>query len=106
MRDLVRSATPQKFDAVVRTLTTSLMSLGLVATLIARVLTYGNSTQPTYLDLVLVSLTSSIVSFYVAGHVATNTASLEEERLRDATSQSEASALRSEAAAPKREERP
>jgi hypothetical protein len=48
----------------------------------------------------LFSLTGGAVGFFFGGHVAQNTAALEEQRQVKATDAAEASALRSEAAAP------
>lgn len=91
--------TPQKLDSFVRTVTTSALALGLVGALIARAVTIGASATPGYLDLVIVTLASSIVSFYMGGHVAQNTAAVEETRQREATKSAQASADRSEASA-------
>lgn len=96
--------TPQKFDSLIRTLTSSLLALGLVGALIARAVV-GGGMQPTYLDLVIVTLASSIVSFYMGGHVAQNTAAVEETRQRIATEAAESSAVRSEQSAVRSEKK-
>ena len=92
-----RDLTPQKLDSVVRSLTTSLLALSLVAAVIYLAVT-SNGVQLTPLQIALVAWAGIVVGFYFGGHVAQNTAALEEARLIKATDASEAPAIRSEAA--------
>ena len=93
---------PQKLDSVVRSLTAALLACSLVGVVLYLALTVTeglNGVQAT-----LVGWAGVVVGFYFGGHVAQNTAALEEARQQTATAASEASALRSEAAAPPRPE--
>lgn len=97
--------TPQRVDSVVRTITTSILAIILVASIAYEALTGAGGDSPTWAQAGVFGLASAVVGFYFGGHVAQNTAALEEARQVQATAASEASALRSEAAAPPREGR-
>jgi hypothetical protein len=97
-----REATPQKLDSVVRTITTALLALTLVGAVIYLAVTIDPTRGLSSLQAVLVGWAGVVVGFYFGGHVAQNTAALEEARQVKATDTAEASALRSEAAADRR----
>jgi uncharacterized membrane protein YfcA len=99
----MRQMTPQKFDSFVRTSTTSMLALLLVGATVLLAFTGAPDDRLSGLQAVLVGWAGVIVGFYFGGHVAQNTAGLEEARQLAATSASEASAVRSESAATKSE---
>ncbi len=91
-------ATPQKFDSVVRTVTSSVLALSLVGCVIyLSVSVKQPSLSP--LQAGVFGWAGVVVGFYFGGHVAQNTAALEEARQIKATDASEASAVRSEESA-------
>lgn len=94
-----RGATPQKFDSVVRTATAALLALTLVAAVTYIAIVGQPGDRLSAAQAVLVGWAGIVVGFYFGGHVAQNTAALEETRQIAATAASEASALRSEASA-------
>src|SRR5690348_11146038 len=93
-----RDWTPQKFDSIVRTITTSVISLALVTAVILETV-LNNHASLTPLDASLVGWAGIVIGFYYGGHTAQNTAALEEQRLLRTADASEASAMRSELAA-------
>ncbi len=95
-------SSPQKFDSTVRTITASLLALGLVAAMIFLAIT--GTTQTAAIEAVKAA-GLIVVGFYFGGHVAQNTAALEEQRLMKTSDASEASAIRSEASAVRSERR-
>ena len=90
---------PQRLDSVVRTITTSALALSLVGAIIYLSITLSPHRDLTSLQAVLVGWAGIVVGFYFGGHVAQNTAALEEARMIKAADISEASAVRSEASA-------
>lgn len=94
-----RGVTPQKFDSVVRTATAALLALTLVAAVTWIAVNGRPGDRLSAAQAVLVGWAGIVVGFYFGGHVAQNTAALEETRQVAATAASEASAARSEAAA-------
>jgi hypothetical protein len=94
--------TPQKFDSVVRTATTAAVALILIGAVTYLAIVGHTGDRLSGLQAVLVGWAGVVVGFYFGGHVAQNTAGLEEARQLKATDAAEASALRSEAAAPAR----
>jgi hypothetical protein len=99
-------ARPQRVDEIVRTLTTATLALALVGAVILLAIRAGTNDRLSSLGAVLVGWAGVVVGFYFGGHVAQNTAALEEARQIAATSASEASAVRSEAAADARHPAP
>lgn len=94
------TATPQKADSVVRTVTTAALALALVGAVLYLSITGRAGDRLSGLQAVLVGWAGVVVGFYFGGHVAQNTAALEEARQLKATDAAEASAVRAEAAAP------
>ena len=94
--------TPQKFDSIARTITTAVISVILVLAVVIEALT-SKHTSLSPLDASLIGWAGTVVGFYLGGHVAQNTAGLEEARQKVATESSEASALRSEGSAERSE---
>lgn len=94
-----RGATPQRVDSVVRTITAALLALSLVGAVIYLSIVGHTGDRLSGLQAVLVGWAGVVVGFYFGGHVAQNTAALEEARQVKATDAAEASAVRSEAAA-------
>jgi uncharacterized YccA/Bax inhibitor family protein len=89
---------PQRIDSVVRTMTAAILALLLVGACVSMVV--SNPNRPLgATGAALFALASTAVGFFFGGHVAQNTAALEEARLSKAAAASEASAVRSEAAA-------
>jgi len=98
-----QSVTPQKFDSVVRTATAALLALTLVAAVTYIAIAGHPGDRLSAAQAVLVGWAGIVVGFYFGGHVAQNTAAVEEARQIAATAASEASAVRSEASATRRE---
>ena len=96
---------PQRLDSVTRTLTTSFLALSLVGAVIYLAVTIDPARGLSSLQAVLVGWAGVVVGFYFGGHVAQNTAALEEDRQIAATQAAEASAVRSEASAVRGETR-
>jgi hypothetical protein len=96
----VTGVTPQKVDSLVRTVTTSLIAVTLIVAVVYLAVTVREGPL-TSLQAGLFGWAGVVVGFYFGGHVAQNTAALEEARQIKATDAAEASALRSEAAAPR-----
>ena len=96
-------ARPRRIDSLVRTFTAAVIAVGLVGTVIYLSVVNEPGDRLTGLQAVVVGWAGVIVGFYFGGHVAQNTASLEEARQTRATEASEASAVRSEAAAAERQ---
>ena len=92
---------PQRVDSLVRTFTTAALAVSLVGAVVYLAVSIRTDNF-TSLQAVLVGWAGVVVGFYFGGHVAQNTAALEEERQRQATTDSEASAVRSEAASKER----
>ncbi len=90
--------TPQKLDSVVRTITSSVLALSLVGCVIYLSVSV-NAPSLSPLQAGVFGWAGVVVGFYFGGHVAQNTAALEEARQVKATEASEASAVRSEASA-------
>jgi hypothetical protein len=100
---LSKDWTPQKFDSIARTITTAIISIALVGAVIVEALTSRNHAL-TPLDASLIGWAGTVVGFYLGGHVAQNTAGLEETRQQIATAAGEAAAIRSEDSAIRSEE--
>jgi hypothetical protein len=94
-----RDWTPQKFDSIARTATTSVISIGLVTAVIVEAINSRGAAQLTGLDAALIGWAGTVVGFYLGGHVAQNTAGLEEARLKSTAAESAASAVRSQLSA-------
>lgn len=90
---------PQRIDSLVRTITTATLALSLVGAVLYLSISGRGGDNLSGLQAVLVGWAGVVVGFYFGGHVAQNTAALEEARQVQATTASEASAVRSEAAA-------
>ena len=90
---------PQQFDSVARTVTASVLALVLVGCTCYLAVTARAGGDLTPIQAGVFGLASSIVGFYFGGHVAQNTAAVEEARQVQATRAGEASAVRSEASA-------
>lgn len=96
----MRDGAPQKVDSVVRTVTAATLALLMVGAVLYLAVTGDVGDRLSGLQAVIVGWAGVVVGFYFGGHVAQNTAALEEARQVKATDASEASALRAEAAAP------
>lgn len=101
----IHKMTPQKLDSVVRTVTASLLAMVLiVGTFYLAVAGEGDIKSAAAEAIKAAALI--VVGFYFGGHVAQNTAAIEELRQRTATAAAEDSAVRSEASAVRSERQP
>lgn len=98
---------PTKFDSFIRSITASLIALSLIAALLYIAIT-ADGKPAEIARQALASAALVVIGFYFGGHVAQNTAAIEERRQqiataasRDSASRSEESALRSEASSQK-----
>lgn len=89
---------PQKLDSVIRSITASVLALILVLGTIYLSI-FGKGTLSAASAEAVKAAALIVVGFYFGGHVAQNTAALEEARQMLATKESAESAIRSEASA-------
>ncbi len=89
----------QRIDSVVRTITAAALALLLVGATVALAFGSRPTDRLSGIQAVLVGWAGVVVGFYFGGHVAQNTAAVEEARQAAATLASAASATRSEESA-------
>jgi len=90
---------PMKLDSVVRTLTSAILAFVLIQTMV--ILAIWGQTPAIRLRATeaVIATALLVIGFYFGGHVAQNTAALEERRQNRSSSASHAAAERSEASA-------